>query len=169
MTRPLIVGQSPASPAHEQLPALANTRSGHRLARLAGLTDTEELLSLFDTVNLLAVYVERLDLGVAREPARRLRDRIALGRRELVVCLGPTVARALGITAVPVLGVSDRAARWRSPARRGPVWAVSPHPSGRNRFWNEPANVTAAEAFWRDLAERARALKREAPQGLPGG
>ena len=40
------------------------------------------------------------------------------------------------------------------------VWrrsqVVCPHPSGLNRWWNEPANVQSAAAFWKLLLKEGK-------------
>jgi hypothetical protein len=43
----------------------------------------------------------------------------------------------------------------------GPAMAVMPHPSGRNRYWNEPAHIARAEQFLRGLLLTARRTGRQ--------
>lgn len=71
----------------------------------------------------------------ARDRASELLDEL-WGRR--VVMLGGAVAEAFRLRAHPIL-------QWRD------GWfAVLPHPSGRNRWYNEASNRAAAVAFLRE-------------------
>ena len=73
-------------------------------------------------------------MGEARASAELLRPRLA-GKTVLVLGLG--TARALGLRA--------RYLEWQD---GGGFWAVVvPHPSGVNRWWNEPANRRTAREF----------------------
>lgn len=148
--RPLIVGQAPAR-GHDGEAAFVGTRAGERLARLCGLDSSEELPEHFDLVNVLDRCVEpfRPSSPVVRDAGRELLDRIVAEERAVVVCCGSAVARALGIarSAGHRLWEWDNYPGWFA-------WAIVPHPSGRNRYWNDPALVAVAEAWWRELVQR---------------
>jgi uracil-DNA glycosylase len=61
---------------------------------------------------------------------------IAKGRYEVVVALGFTVSRELGVS---------QTARWLSWHERDGISILKlPHPSGANRWWNDPAHRALA-------------------------
>lgn len=73
--------------------------------------------------------------------------------------------RIEGVTAVAVAGIPD-GVEWL-PA----TVAVFPHPSGVNRWWNEPENVASAAAFIREcmeVAERRRCWLEDGTVRGPG-
>lgn len=121
-------------------PALV--RSGARLAELCGLP-RDEFLARFARANLLP----RKPSG--RFPIRQARAAAAAFLDELdptvtrIVCLG----RAAG-----ALGLGTEHFRWEPVGGRGALACRAPHPSGVNRWWNDPANVARAERFFRALA-----------------
>ena len=130
--RPIIVGIDPGK--NEAEPLSPDFPSGARLAQLADMT-VEEFRLKFDRVNLhpVAGHPQSQDWDAARNLFLILR-----GRR--VIALGPRVAYALadGDDYKPYL-------KW---VRRDEyITAAIAHPSGRNRWWNDPENVDAAQAF----------------------
>jgi uracil-DNA glycosylase len=148
----LIVGEAPTA-ATEGYTALTEAgRSGRRLARLAGV---EHLADRFGVINLVdhwpgrTAHGDAFPAGLARDNARLLLG--SLPADVALVLLGRRVERAFGL---------ERGAyfRWRTVQdRQSDLRAVvtTPHPSGANRWWNEPANVRRARRFWRGLAEEA--------------
>ena len=117
-------------------------RIGRRLAGLCGL-DYHDFLRTFDRRNLLNYEQGPLGKGDDFDPFAARRSALlmtpALTGRE-VVLLGRRVERAfLGPTSLPYLSWTDL---------QGVRWATCPHPSGINRWWNEPANRSKAEEFW---------------------
>ncbi len=108
---------------------------------------------VFATANLLERAGDEQDIEIVRDRAAATIDLLA-GRR--VIGLGRIVGRALTGLATeswfrwePML-----ARRAISPlgieVPRGEV-ATVPHPSGRNLWWNDPANRERARAFFREL------------------
>lgn len=144
--RPLVVGQAPVE-GHEQDPAFVGTRSGDRLARLCGLAHAEELPDHFDLVNVLPWRATSFNptSAVVRAAGAALRGRTISEGRSVVVCCGSGVARAMGL----VGSGGGRLFEWESYGCF--EWAIAPHPSGRNRFWNDPPLVAQASAWWTEL------------------
>lgn len=148
MRRPLLIGESPSDLAASALGP--RTTSGARLDRLLRGHG-------FDAVSLLARALGPADewpTQVARCRARQLYETVLAGRE--VVLLGRRVARGFhGLT--PHLDVLHGAPYFSRicptvPARRGRwdrciVW-LSPHPSGRSRWWNEASHRAQAAAFF---------------------
>jgi uracil-DNA glycosylase len=171
--RILIIGEapSPSGPAGEPL----SGKCGGRLAALCGLS-LPEFLETFERTNLFAEPAGRAGKGSAFPPLREARARAETlragfpGRR--VVFLGKRVARAFGIRpcrtpvrmpacTMPFRWVGNLHG-WPPQEWTGKAWvpaglAWCPHPSGVNRFWNEPENVERARRFWTELAAWARA------------
>jgi hypothetical protein len=119
----------------------------------------------FDALNLLARALGPADewpARVARERATELYRSGSLAGRE-VVLLGRRVARAFGRGLSPHFDqlhpseyfssvyptVPDGRGGWA----RACVW-LAPHPSGRSRWWNDPANRSRAVAFFSRLLGR---------------
>ena len=141
----VLVGQAPSASGADRFEG----RSGARLATLAELSRAD-FLATFERVNLLPFAGkdggkgDAFDASAARLAAGRLAPSLA-GRR--VVLVGLAVAKAFGLDEPPLLS-------WT--VHRGMNVAVVPHPSGVNRWWNEPTNVAMAKAFLRELAAQAQ-------------
>lgn len=145
--KPLFVGQAPARRGNPAAPL--EGRVGQRLADLMGI-EFAEYLDVTDRTNLLPKFPGRrretgakrggdhFPLKKAKWHARRLKieDRI-------VVLLGKGVARAFELD-VDFLTVHEH---------RGATVAIIPHPSGKNLWWNDPANVAAATDFLRGFLD----------------
>ena len=100
-----------------------------------------------DTVNLFDAPT-RWSQRVAGARFRELRTSGMLDHRP-VVLLGARVCRAAGVTASPLCWRLDSALR---------SWYLHvPHPSGRNRYWNDASHVAEVEAILQRL------FGREAP------
>lgn len=80
----------------------------------------------------------------ARERVRKLERRNP--KRVAFVLLGKRLGRAFGLDGKYRPGYLQ----WQEV--RGRMVCVFPHPSGINQWWNDPANVAAAEAFWKEIA-----------------
>lgn len=136
----LLIGEAPG-PAGDGLPLEGPV--GRRLADWAGVP-WEAYLELTERHNLYASDPGPWSAEDARRHAQSVFPQL-VGRRTIL--LGRRVADAFGIREGPF--------RW---IRVGPTSvAVVPHPSGRNRYWNDPAHVDLARSFLREaLAEEAR-------------
>lgn len=141
--RVLIVGQAPSRLSDPTEPL--SGRSGERLARLCGL-DLPSFLARFERVNVAPAWPGKAGKGDryfgAREARRVADDLRSLTAGRSIVVLGSANAAAFRLT-VPAFRfqqVGDARIAW------------SPHPSGVNRWWNEPENEARARVFWRQLA-----------------
>ena len=111
-----------------------------RLAALAGLDDLTEV---FWCVNLRQPGADSSDDESQAEVILDYAE--ARGIRRLIL-LGREVAGAFGVR-YPSFEFAEP---WNG---RGGVRAASiPHPSGRNRFWNDPARTDYAARFMRRVA-----------------
>ena len=149
----MIIGQAPGQKGNGE--PLAG-KAGRRLAALCGLS-LDAYLARFRRVNLLPTFPGKAGKGdafplpAAREAARALLPALE-GRR--VVLLGGRVAAAFGLHRAPLLVWQPFHGAWV---------AVAPHPSGLNRFWNDPRNVRRAQQFWRTFAAQAPSTSPSQP------
>ena len=145
MARPVFIGMNnPASPSPEAALALDKPgTTGHRLWTLAsartGITQ-EEWLRLTDRRNL--VDSEKWDFDRAWARARELEVQL---KDRTVIVLGGAVAGCFKLGSTPLKWRDDR------------DWAVMPHPSGNNFWYNCPVHTAAAEVFLEDLLEACAA------------
>lgn len=174
--RPVLVGIAPSRVGAEGQPltSLGGPSTGRRLAELSGLTPTE-YLRRFDRVNLWPSPTRStISIKRGRPNAENLAGSILRGRR--VVLLGTNVAECFGLTRgreyarfCEWFELGDRP-DWYGAAgyvagRTSPPFsfAVLPHPSGRNRWYNDPVNVDRATRLMTALAG-ARAHHEESKQ-----
>lgn len=140
-TGTLLVGEAPSRASDADVPF--SGRSGDRLRELLG----RELEPTFATRNLFVAWPgrdgkgSRFDLAAARGSAALVFSEAALDRRQLVL-VGKRVAGAFGVRA----GYLE----WQRPIL-GVRVVVFPHPSGVNRWWNDPSNVARARDFLRSF------------------
>ncbi len=170
MSRPLLVGlHNPLSPKPEHaLYPRPEGCTGWRLLRMLGPAYTErDYLRAFDRVDLLDHHEQVGGKGYAarlRWARVRLLEHVIAGRYETVVLLGTDVWRA-------VLGPRELA----SGRKMRPPWCLweevpvggrvvrfltLPHPSGRNRWYQDRVNEAAARRALRQLAEDSLAEAR---------
>lgn len=145
MSRTFLIGQAPSRTSDPSRPL--SGLSGARLAELAGV---ERLDDVFEVRNVLRRFPGRsggsdsFPLAEARSAGEFIRAEIR-GRRAIL--LGRKVALALGFPGlVPLVWFED------SDFVRGEdatEVAYLPHPSGLNRFWNDPTRTEAARRFLR--------------------
>jgi hypothetical protein len=92
--------------------------------------------------------------------ARAGAQRLLLSRHfdvpRIVLCWGPRVGQALGLEPDKPLWSASLV----SPSGVNHVVAGIPHPSGRNRWWNDAANREEARLFVRMLFESASTIGR---------
>lgn len=127
---------------------LPERAAGHRLrAKILGVRRTT--YARFHRCNLCDT--EAWSTPVAKDKAYRLRDVLP---DCLLVLLGSKVSEAFGFKYEPF------SAKWCDPTPTGIMHRIVmlPHPSARNRAWNEPG-----------AAERARAVLRELRPEIPWG
>ena len=119
------------------------------LAELADVS-LDEFLARTDRRNIFDIWQGKAGKGdhfslhdarpIARAMFAELFDRD-------VVMLGNGVTAAFGFKC-PMF-------TWAVNGESGATWSWSPHPSGINRWWNEPANRARASAFWRSAINRS--------------
>lgn len=135
--RPLIVGQAPAR--RIAVPLHPSTCSGRRMAALLGAADANDVA---DVVTVVPAWHGKSGKGDAFLPSEEdaMRAASAVAGRWRVVLLGRRVAGLFGRGRAPYLSTFEE---------MGAGIMVFPHPSGVNRWWNDPANVSAAGAALR--------------------
>lgn len=164
--KPVLIGQAPAKTGDPNRPLL-DVRTADKLMDLTGTTP-QEYLELFDRYNLLSKYPGkkgRGDLWLASEAKYAAGALLPLLHERQVVMLGRNVANAFGIqNGYPYLvwnkmdfyGI-PRYITSAPPLELGPdlytmTVMVLPHPSGVNRWYNDPVNEAAARTAMHKLA-----------------
>jgi len=158
--RPLVIGEAPNRTGMLNRPI--DGRCGSILAALGGV-DITEFLRLFARANVLDAWPgpgaskgAQFPMVEARRGAERLATKFVRGR--LVILLGHRTAAAFGVRDVYFakrrIGAADV--------------VVMPHPSGINRWYNDPTNVARARRFMRGAVRRARrSVFARGPLGRP--
>lgn len=128
--KPYVVGEAPGP-----RPGVPLEAARKRLAGLCGVSPSV-LADRMEWVNLLAAWPgygpsggSTFPMDAAREAAARLSE-----VRPLIL-LGKRVAKAFGVEQPWFWWVDNI--------------AVVPHPSGLNRWWNDPQNTARATEFWK--------------------
>lgn len=153
----LLVGEAPGR-GYEGQPAFSSA-SGQRLTKLLG----QDVREVFYCWNLLADSQPlgnkgtKFPTGEARQSAKRLlwalETPAAKGREVRMLLAGSRVASAFKLRHWQLFEWSDMWTRSTLLLNKGAPWlheikyAVIPHPSGVNRWWNEPDNVERARKF----------------------
>ena len=152
--RVILVGQMPSGNEPDAPLSAQDARwSGGRLARMCGLTP-DQFESAFHRVNVCYQRETKFATNeIGRARARRVNT--AFRKGDEVVILGSAVEKCF-------YGLTPR--RWRfndghvkhgdfDNHSRGIEWHVIPHPSGLNRYYNDPTNVRIVGEFLRSLVE----------------
>ena len=158
MRRLLIVGQAPSRTSDPRRP-LEGDRIKRALTGLLGIDEATYLREV-ERVNLLATWAPKesggegdaFDRALGRAAAACLANgHLRFPSQRHVLLLGRNVARAFDGVWTPPSRLADGVPiRWH--VRNQTVWvAVLPHPSGVNRWWNDPKNRRAARRFMRRL------------------
>lgn len=137
----VLIGQAPSRHSIEPF----GGRSGDRLAALSGMAPLA-FRQTYERLNLLTSYPGKVGKGDAfpRAVARlRAADMVLKLLDRRVVLVGAGVAAAFRVDDLPIL-------TWVRVYNAD--FAICPHPSGINRWWNDPDNAAAARAFWTGLA-----------------
>lgn len=140
----ILVGEAPSRESIASRPSLALTGSSERnLCRIAGW-GWLAYLKRTSRYNLFLDPQPRWDARAAQERASAMGAELE-GRR--VILLGQKVAAAFGLAGYPSYTWLEL-----DPERPGYAdVALMPHPSGRNRAWNDPAERARARAFLEGL------------------
>lgn len=160
MQRIVLIGQAPGPNTDPDLPLfpVPKTSAGGRLVQIAGITKGQ-YLATFERINVLRYFPgkwqngDRFPLQEARVAADAIAPLLA-GRR--VVLVGQNVALAFSIRQ-DFFVWSTHQVRRRCPVTRDPglaEFAVIPHPSGRNFWYNAAARRAEARAFFDRLLGR---------------
>lgn len=168
----IFIGQAPSKSTDKKPPFIG--RGGMFLAQILGISH-EEMLSRFEFVNLLRRWPgydlsgkgDAFPMAKARLMARRMLPSL-LGRS--VVLVGSNVEKAFALphTVYPchwgLYNPKDRVhfpIAFHTPGKtleKAGYFAVSkiPHPSGINRWWNNPINKEMALDFLKTLEAQTR-------------
>jgi hypothetical protein len=157
--KPVLVGIAPSRPGAEGQPltSLGGRSTGATLAELAGLSNIK-YLHAFDRVNLCPTPRPSTILITEGRPMAQMLAGSLLIRRT-VVLLGANVAECFGPGARGyelLKWTEDPGHPWGTTGFKDGFalpfrWAVLPHPSGRNHWYNDPVNRNAARSFMREL------------------
>lgn len=144
----VLVGQAPSRDTDGKAPF--SGRSGKRIAQLMGIPHEDlpkrfALANIFDSWPGKAGKGDAFPLELARKRGWAARSDLK-GRR--VVAFGASVIKVLGYHP------DDHLLKFmvREAGNSSLSIAYVPHPSGVNRWWNDPANVLKAREFLRRLA-----------------
>jgi uracil-DNA glycosylase len=142
--RVIVIGQAPSRDGNPERPLLGPPGKEGLLYRLSGAVNREQFEAVFEPRNLLAAWPghakhkgDSFPAKKAKVAADGLRPSLS-GRR--VVLLGIGVAKAFGFKP------SDARFTWAE--RDGVRFALSPHPSLINLWWNNPRNRAEAARFF---------------------
>lgn len=161
VTKPLLIGQSPSKYTQDRdgqdvEPPAFSGLSGNRLAAIMGV-ELGDFLNRVEAINVFDRFPGRFSdkgdvfpMGEANQRAALLLPRL-IGRTAILA--GRNVASAFGIDLSPLeVTISG-----------GTRWALLPHPSGINQWWNSVTNCQEAKEFLRrelgydSLRQRAKA------------
>lgn len=134
MGNPLLIGPAPGRRFQGQ--PFVGAGSGNRIDQLVG-----PFRIVLERENLVPIYVGGTGTGDAfpLAYARRVASMMDLSGRPFIILAGVNVARAFG--------VEPTFLTWQT--LRGVPAAVIPHPSGRNRWWNDQAKTERVREFLR--------------------
>ncbi len=156
--RPVFIGQAPSRHGDPTKPLTGSP--GRKLAALASMMPMEFYVSTVRT-NVLLRYVGASGAGDAfpmTDARSRAVEMVAKLADRVVVFVGRRVAEVFGCKRSWFdweegnFSVGDPMVRCRR--------AVMPHPSGRNRFWNDSRNVQEARRFMSELMVRRSSIPR---------
>lgn len=125
-------------------------QSGQRIATLAGLSFPEAYVRVFDRTNVVTRPVDWDDRDAVAHGVERVMSMIA--ERDRVMLLGRRVAAALEVLDMCLLEWKSWPS-WRDGTTVSATVARFPHPSGRNRWWNELGNIELARAFLKNAVK----------------
>ena len=147
--KPLLIGQAPSRDT-DGMPPFSG-RSGKRIAMLMGISH-DELRVRFALANILDSWPGKQGNGDAfpLELARKRgwQARTALKQRR-VVAFGASVIKVLGYEPDDLMLLRFA---YREAGNGKTAIAYVPHPSGVNRWWNDPDNAKRAQQFLYKLA-----------------
>jgi uracil-DNA glycosylase len=139
--RVVLVGEAPGKRDTGRTPLLGQNRgaSGSRLRVMCGMSERE--WRDVRRINLFTRLPDQWDNSLAHDTAHAMMH--AMLRRYRVICQGRRVARAFGVSTLPMC-------TWQilHDAYIGPcIVSMLPHPSGRCRAYNDAATRDRAARF----------------------
>lgn len=143
--KPLIIGEAPSKNAITDRPI--EGRIGKRLASAAGLS-YERFLDHFDRANLLSIRQDVVGTGftfnilAAKVAASRLAEKFEPG--QIVLLLGGRVSESFGL----------HSGYFEEHVVNEACVYILPHPSGINRWFNDPRNMAQMTTFMQSIVER---------------
>lgn len=163
------VGEAPSASTDGEPPFVG--RSGSRLADLLTVP-LRQLPMFFELHNLLSRHPGREGKGSAFPLEEATREARELCRAERIARHAPPYRRVLlaGHRVAEAFGISGgEYFQWVfPPPARDPqnsaanyIFAVFPHPSGINLWWNEAANARRARAFLQDCAKSSTGCPKQ--------
>jgi uracil-DNA glycosylase len=164
--RVLFIGQGPSKDTadpitNEQCGPPFSGKCGKRLAHMMGV-DQDKMLEMFDFENVLTSFYGhgpdgKGDLFPADVAAKAAFEMIPRIDGRVVVFLGSNVAKAFKVQPFDYFS-------WVTLERPGcmVLGVVAPHPSGVNRYWNDPVKRKFATNFYTHLTA-ANFLLEELP------
>lgn len=161
----VVVGECPAPRWDGRAETICAFSAGfRRFWKLAGFLHRSDYLLFFDRANVVGrIWSEREEPWPREEAAEAAEKIMQLARGRDVFLLGARVARAFNVAAdVPWLSSVLRQShehldfglveQVHPPTRLHKI----PHPSGRNRWWNDRENERAAARYLREQVRRLR-------------
>lgn len=160
----LFIGQAPSKETEGKPPFVG--RAGALLASLMDTTQ-EKMLEENDFINVLNFWPgkgiggDKFPMDQATEAAKKIVPQL---RGRIVILLGSNVARAFGVKSFKYAEYYEI----RNPDRPSeilvPTIAVIPHPSGVNRYYNNPNNRFFIAGFLKGAAIMLREQNAKKPQ-----
>jgi len=144
--KPLIIGEAPGKHGDPRTPI--EGRIGARLAEWCGLP-FDEFLTTFQRINLLEVQPQ--DSGKGTDFNVRAAGKVARAMQylfepgQVVIVLGKRAGAAFGFTNIEY---------FQKATLNGAAVYVVPHPSGVNRWFNEPENELTMIRFMRGIVKQ---------------
>lgn len=143
----MIVGLCPSKDG-PKTPFSPKTTSGKLLLLILGRITYPEIKSHFRLVNLCDRPLGYPVGPEARAILSKSADAFRLEPTGLYIFAGTEVLRAFGARVLPPEGRKNlKPLRYWRARDGGPICAILPHPSGRNRFYNSRANRARAKEF----------------------
>lgn len=161
--KPLLVGQAPGPNTDPDLPLFPypKTSAAGRLKRIMDIS-MGDYLRTFDRVNVFRDFQggkpsrDHFPLTTAKLIARSMMPMLQ-GRT--VILVGRKVSEAFGLNDMEYHQFNELQVMRRSPIsdhKGKALFAVVPHTSGRNPWYNKEENMVQAKAFWVDVLEKVR-------------
>lgn len=147
-----IIGEAPSKNSDWRYP-LAGGHTGRKIEKLLGLS-FRAYLKHYRRFDLIKFYPgTKWPKENAAANARLIHNLHEPGAH--LVLLGRKVAEAFGVSDLDFCEKGER---------DGVTYWVSPHPSGLNRWWQDPANKALGLAFWSSISKARPPDASRSPQ-----